>query len=136
MKSRLIILSAVLLLAVYSSIEGKPRKMQTIPIGTWGGQGIRLEVTANAATVEYDCAHGTIAGPLKLDKGKFSLPGTHITERGPIRLNDPRKPAAVNFSGWTDGKKMTLTVTLAEDNQNIGEFTLTRGNEGRLRKCR
>jgi hypothetical protein len=71
----------VLLLGVAWSItEGKPRKkMQNIPAGIWGGQHIKIEVDGPAATVEYDCAHGTISGPLKLDsQGKFSLTGTHV----------------------------------------------------------
>jgi len=34
-----------------------------------------------------------------------------------------------------DGKKMTLTVTLTDANQQIGTFTLVRRHEGRLHKC-
>jgi hypothetical protein len=124
--------------AAYSVSGGKPRKVQTIPAGIWGGPSIKIEVSGNNATVEYDCAHGTITGPLKLDRnGKFSFPGTHVGERGgPIRINEVRQGRPVRFTGWTDGKKMTLTVTLVDDNQDIGTFTLVRGQESRLRKCR
>ncbi|MCU1263687.1 MAG: hypothetical protein JWM21_5 [Acidobacteria bacterium] len=124
--------------AAYSVIGGKPRKMQTIPTGTWGGTSIRLEIDGSTATIEYDCANGTITGPLRLDRnGKFSLQGTHVREHGgPIRMNEERKGEPARFSGWTDGKKMTLTVTLANSNQDVGTFTLVHGQEGRIRKCR
>jgi hypothetical protein len=122
----------------YAVIGGKPRKMQNIPAGTWGGPSIRIEITAGAATIEYDCANGTITGPLKFDRnGKFSLAGTHVRERGgPVRLNEDRPRQPARFSGWTDGKKMTLTVTLTNGKEEIGTFTLERGKESRLRKCR
>ncbi len=124
--------------AAYSVIGGKPRKMQTIPTGNWGGSSIRIDIEGNTATIEYDCANGTITGPLKIDRsGKFSLKGTHLREHpGPTRLNDERRGEPALFSGWTDGKKMTLTVKLINSNQEIGTFTLLHGQEGRIRKCR
>jgi hypothetical protein len=136
-----IILKLVFLLLIlqtaFLAIEGKPRKMQNIPTGTWGGQHIKIDVQNGSATVEYDCAIGTIAGPLKLDsKGKFSLSGTHATEGGPTRIDGPGKGQPARFTGWTDGKKMTLTVTLGDSKEPIGTFELEHGNPGRLRKCR
>jgi hypothetical protein len=123
---------------VYVGVEGKPRKMQKISDGTWGGQHIKIVVENGSATVEYDCANGTINGPLNLDRsGKFSLSGTHVSERGgPIRLNMPRKGQAAQFTGWTDGKKMTLTVKLSDSKEDLGTFTLEKGSDGRLRKCK
>ena len=135
-----LILSLSLILlsgAAYSVIGGKPRKMQNIPAGTWGGTSIRIEINGSTATIEYDCANGTINGPLKFGRdGKFSLLGTHVREHGgPIRLNENRPSQPARFTGWTDGKKMTLTVTLTNSKEDIGTFTLERGREGRLRKC-
>ena len=134
------ILSLSLILSsgvAFSVIGGKPRKMQNIPAGTWGGPSIRIQINGDTATVEYDCANGTIKGPLKFDRnGKFSLMGTHVREHGgPIRENEVRSSQPARFTGWTDGKKMTLTVTLTDANQQIGTFTLVRGHEGRLHKC-
>lgn len=123
---------------VYFAVEGKQRKMQNIPAGTWGGQHIRIVIENGSASIEYDCAHGTINGPLRLDRnGKFHLTGTHVREMGgPVRLNMPRKGEPAGFTGWTDGKKMTLTVTLSDSKEDIGTFSLVRGSEGRIRKCR
>jgi len=122
----------------YSAVEGKPRKMQNIPAGMWGGQGISIQINGNTATVEYDCANGTISGPFKLDRnGKFNVSGRHVREHGgPIRLNEERASQPARFTGWTDGKKMTLTVTLESSKQDIGTFVLQFGSSGRIRKCR
>ena len=50
----------------FAVAQGKPRKMQNIPTGVWGGQHVRIEFANGSGTIEYDCAHGTIDGPLTL----------------------------------------------------------------------
>lgn len=111
-------------------------EMQRIPTGTWGGDHIRLEVEANSATIEYDCAHGTIEGPLTVDaNGRFSLRGTHTPERGgPIRADEQPQAQPAKFVGSVSGNKMTLTLKLegAEDET----FTLEKGKEANLFKCK
>lgn len=109
--------------------------------GTWGGDHIRVEVSAEGgvgAEVEYDCARGKISAPLDVDaEGRFDLSGTHVREGpGPIRvgITPPTRPA--RFAGRISGEEMTLTVTLTDTSQEIGVFNLRRGSEGRLRKCR
>jgi len=140
MNSRNLKLSVGLILVLgilYFAIEGKPRKMQNIPAGMWGGEHIRIEIDGPAARVEYDCAHGFITGPLKLDsKGKFSLAGTHVREGGPTRIDGDRDGTPARFTGWTDGKKMTLTVRLEGANEDLGTFELEHGKSVRLHKCR
>lgn len=95
-------------------------------------------VDGKTAAVEYDCAHGTIDGPLSLDgDGKFKLAGNHVRERGgPVRLGKAQDSYPAQYTGWTDGKNMTLTVTLVNTNEEVGTFELTRGQEGRLWKCK
>lgn len=116
----------------------KNRKMRIIPDGIWGGPHIRISVEGKLAAVEYDCAHGTIEGPLSIDgEGKFSLSGSHVRERGgPVRQGKAEDSHPAQYTGWTDGKTMTLTVTLANTNEELGTFELTRGQEGRLWKCK
>ena len=112
--------------------------MRKLPDGTWGGPHIRIIVEGHAAEVEYDCAHGTIDGPLNIDSdGKFKLSGNHVRERGgPVRLGKPQDSHPAQYTGWTDGKKMTLAVMLVKTNEEVGTFELTRGQDGRLWKCK
>ena len=114
------------------------RKPRRIAQGAWGGQHITMQVSGSSATIEFDCAHAQIEGPLVADRrGRFELKGTFSRERGgPVRDNENSNGQPARFAGWTDGKKMTLTVTLAGQKESIGTFDLARGVEGRLFKCR
>lgn len=105
--------------------------------GTWGGNHISMQVTDEGAKVEYDCAHGTISEPLRVDsQGKFSARGTHVRERGgPQRADDEDKGEPVIYSGSTDGKTATFTITNSATDEVIGTFTLTLGKPGRITKC-
>ena len=124
-------------LLLAATVDAKGRKKHRLATGTWGGQHLRIEVGTNSAAIEYDCAKGTIAGPLTLDsKGNFSWKGSHSVERGgPTRMGEPEGQPA-SYSGSVKGATMTLTVTLVNDSESIGTFTLTRGNPGKVFKCR
>lgn len=132
----LVVISLVLLVAF--SATSRPRKMQRIPPGTWGGQHIRLEINGKSASIEYDCAHGTIESPLTLDsKGEFTWRGVHSRERpGPIRLNQKSNDQRAVYTGSVKGNTMTLTVKLADTDDVIDTFILTRGSQGRVFKCK
>ena len=132
--------TALVLIATLSSSPSSARghKHYRLAKGDWGGPHIRLAVGDSSATIEYDCAHGQIDGPLVTDsRGRFSLKGTHSPEHpGPIRDNEQSAGQSASYTGWTDGKKMTLTVTLAGRKETIGTFNLTLGGGGRVFKCR
>jgi len=119
-------------------VSGNAKRPRTIPNGTWGGQHIQIVVAHGSATIEYDCANGKINGPLKLgSRGRFDLRGTHAREHGgPVRSDESADSERAQYTGWTDGKKMKLTVTLVNSKTEIGTFELTRGSEGRIFKCR
>jgi len=106
--------------------------------GVWGAEHIRLEVSGGGATIEYDCAHGTVDQTIAPDSaGNFDLQGTHTTERGgPIRVGEESRGRRARYVGRVKDDVMTLTVTLAETEETIGTFTLKRGSEVRLKKCR
>jgi len=110
--------------------------MQRIPAGLWGGEHIKIDVGAKSATIEYDCAHGVIQGPLTLDSnGRFNLRGTHTPERGgPVRADDPGRSEPATYTGSISGDRMTLTLKLA--NSDDETFTLGKGKEGQLFKCK
>ena len=110
--------------------------MQRIPTGVWGGNHVRLEVGAKSANIEYDCAHGVIEGPLDIDaNGRFNLRGTHTPERGgPIRSDDTKRSIPATFVGSISGDKMTLTLKLSDAEEET--FTLQKGKEANLFKCK
>jgi len=147
---KIILVALPLLMAMSSQSEscgsGKP---QTVNInnasqredrmtkGSWGGNHVSMEVTEEGAQIEYDCAHGTIPTPLKIDSnGKFSAKGLHFRERGgPQRVGSEERGEPVVYSGTTDGKTATLTVTNVATEEVIGTFTLSHGKAGRVTKC-
>jgi len=111
--------------------------LRTIPVSGWGGDHLRLLLTETEGTLEYDCAHGTIDEPFVVDSaGRFVLTGTHTREHGgPIRRDEKPDDHPARYTGATDGKKMTLSVTLTDSNESVGTFTLTRGRAGRVVRC-
>lgn len=106
--------------------------------GVWGGPHIRLDVAEDGtAVVELDCAHGTVSEPIVPDgSGAFRAAGIYAQERpGPVRegQEDAGRPAV--YAGKVDGGKLTLTITLAGSQEEVGRFELERGRTPRLTKC-
>ena len=118
-------------------VEPRPASGKPIEVGAWGGDHVNLVLTATGGTLEYDCAHGTIDQPFFTDSsGRFDLAGTHTREHGgPIRIGEKEDKRPARYAGTTDGRTMTLTVTLTGSNEPLGTFTLTRGQLGRIVKC-
>jgi hypothetical protein len=103
----------------------------------WGGPHVRLVLTSNGGEVEFDCAHGVIKEPLKLnEQGRFAVVGSFVREGGPTRSDESESGRPARYSGRVEGDKMLLTVTLTDSNENLDEFSLTRGSDGRLWKCK
>jgi hypothetical protein len=69
-------------------------------------------------------------------EGRFDARGTFTREGGSIRVGIPRVRRAARYEGQVSGQRLSLTVTLTDTSQTVGTFTLTRGSEGQLRKCR
>ena len=114
------------------------RAADALTRGVWGGAHIRFEVTEGGARIEYDCAHGTIEGPVVVDaRGRFNVYGTHHEERGgPVRSDDAAAGYRVRLSGRVGGSLMKLTVTRPDTKEVIGTFDLARDREPELVKCR
>jgi hypothetical protein len=123
--------------ANHSNMNGSSGRMDNVLTGMWGGQHMRLEVSSRGASIEYDCAHGTIDQPMTLDSGGyFDVRGTHITERGgPVREGERSDALAARYTGRIQGKTMTITVMLTDSKEIAGTFTLGYGKTPRLRKC-
>ena len=105
--------------------------------GTWGGDHIGIIVSDSSATLEYDCAHGTIDEPLITDdNGEFEVTGIHVMEHGgPIRIDEVPIEYPALYKGKIEENLMTLTVTRSDTGEEIGTFTLTRGETPNIYKC-
>jgi hypothetical protein len=105
--------------------------------GVWGAMGVAMEVTDSGATIEYDCARGTIDQPLLLDAdSRFDIKGRHLREHGgPIREGEESRGEPVRYVGQVTGDTMTLTVKSEGSDTAIGSYKLVHGKTGRIRKC-
>lgn len=103
----------------------------------WGGDHIAVEVTASGATIEFDCAHGTIDSVLTLDQdGRFDVAGSYTRERpGPIRDDDPPQSQAARYRGSLKDATLTLVITLTSTKDEL-TFTVTHDGRPRVFKCR
>jgi hypothetical protein len=125
-------LSALLACATSAAERGR------LKAGSWGGPHIRLDVAEDGtAAVELDCAHGTIPVPIVPDsQGSFQVEGRYVREGpGPVREGQGEEGSPARFAGQVDGGKLTLTITLAGSDEEVGTFELTHGRTPRLTKC-
>jgi hypothetical protein len=103
----------------------------------WGGEHLAIEVTADGANLDFDCATGTITGVLTPDvQGKFTVAGTLVRERPGPTMRGGNPEAQAKYSGTIQGDTMHLVVTVEGSNEPYGKYVLTRGNAGRVLKCR
>jgi hypothetical protein len=127
-----------LLLIVLIFYSGCTSSISQIDLaGTWGGEHIGLAVLDSSATLEYDCAHGTIDEPIITDdEGKFEVSGVHVFEHGgPIRIGETLEKHPALYIGHIKGEKMTLILVLKNTDTEIDTFSLTRGVEPVIYKC-
>ncbi|MGB9177819.1 MAG: hypothetical protein WCB68_01135 [Pyrinomonadaceae bacterium] len=138
-RKRIIVFAAIISLLSLCAPAGtsQNRRARQLQAGEWGGTHISLQVNGSDTTIEYDCAHGTIDQPLTLDRrGRFSAKGTHAREHaGPIRRGEQSNARPARYTGWINGNRMTLKVTLTDTNEMLGPYTLVRGREPRIVKC-
>jgi len=127
------IVAAMVLQTLSSSTPMSQRKIS----GLWGGQGISMEATDSGATLDFDCASGTITEPIVPDSaGKFSVKGRFARQRpGPTREDENNDGQPASYSGVVNGENLTLTITLAKNSEKVGDFTLAHGKTGRIRRC-
>ena len=125
------------LLTICATVLVYSRMVERIPRGEWGGTHINMNVGERSATIEYDCAHGEIPGPLNIDgQGKFQLPGTFTPERGgPVRADETAQAQRATYSGTIKGNSMTLTLKV-EGVDETETFSLEKDKPGDLFKCK
>ena len=105
--------------------------------GSWGGRGIALTLGATSGRLEYDCASGTIDGPLLPDaSGRFVAAGTHTPgQGGPVRVDHPPPTFPARYRGTVRGDEMQLTVDVPARGLRLGPFSLRRGAPPMLFRC-
>jgi hypothetical protein len=99
---------------------------------------IIINVEAQSASISYDCASGTIAGPLTIERsGRFTWRGTFRAQRpGPTRIDVAPNDSPVVYTGTIIGDEMTLQVKRVGNNEVLGDFSLKRGAPGRVFRCK
>jgi len=114
------------------------KRVNSMKEGMWGGEHIVLWVYKTHARLEYDCAHGTIDQPIKVDsKGRFDITGTHVRESGgPVAKDERPDSHPALYTGQVTGKKLVITITLTDTKESVGTFTLEYGQKPSLFKCK
>ena len=110
-----------------SSDSGGSAPISIVPAGSYGGANIGLVVTATGGTLQFPCSSsGTITSPLTLDtSGHFSATGTVLPVVAGVQpIGSTPKSYAATFSGTSDGKNVTLTVT-PDPAKNLAATTYT-----------
>jgi hypothetical protein len=109
---------------------------EVVPNGAWGDDHVVLTVNDNGARVEFDCAHGTLDHPLRLDdQGRFSVPGTYVPEHSrPARRGEKAESRPARYQGRLERDKLEFTVTL-EGHAAAGPYTVTLAKPPKLKKC-
>lgn len=113
------------------------RPFERAPVtGEWGGTHVGLSLTLAGGTLDYDCAAGTMIGPLMLHSdGTFIAEGTHTSGKGGPEIEGEKMPSyRVRYSGAVRGNRMSLQGRL-ESGVLLGPFTLRRGAEPIIFRC-
>jgi len=102
----------------------------------WGGDHVKLTVSDTSSHLEFDCAHGDIAGTLTASQGTIAAQGTFTREHGgPIRIDEPADIHPALYSGTVSGSSMQLSIRLTDSGDVVGSFALVEGAAGRVTKC-
>jgi hypothetical protein len=108
-----------------------------VKAGRWAGPHVAMMVSAERADIEFDCGRASVEGALAVDReGAFAVTGTFFQERpGPTTPDGPpRRP--MRLTGSVKDDTMEMRVTLTDQNEDIGSFTLSFGADVRLVKCK
>jgi len=111
----------------------------TAPIksGEWGGQHIAMTVAASKTDIEFDCGKASISGAIDADPdGAFTATGTFQPERPGPTTPDAPASRPMRVTGTVKGDDMRVAIVLTDQNEILGDFSLTLGTAPRLFKCR
>lgn len=105
-------------------------------LGVWGGDGVKIVFDANGARLAYECAAGSIDGPVRPDsRGRFSAPGTHQAYRpGPEPADQAAKVRAASYDGQVTGALLELRVRVDGD-AAVQSYRLEKDRKVKLARC-
>jgi hypothetical protein len=127
-----VIACAALLGLVATAGHAKPGYLR----GNWGGEHVGIVFEGALATIEYDCASGTIDSIVQPGKdGRFIAKGTHRPgQGGPVRVGQIFTSFRASYSGDVRKDRMTLNVEL-ENGTKLGPFTLIQNAAPQILRC-
>jgi hypothetical protein len=130
-----LVIAAALLLTLGAACPGDIPA--NVPDGAWGGEHVGMVVTDTGATLEYDCAAGTITEPLRLaSDGSFAWSGVQYPGTGgPVPVGVPPTGYPARYTGSATSTHMTLTVTVPSLASAPQTYTLVRGGNAKVFKC-
>jgi hypothetical protein len=98
--------------------------------GTWGAEGVILELDELGGTIGFWCADGTVDEPVTLGgDNDFAVHGEMLI--GPV----PRVTDAVEYRGTVRNDRMDLRIVLVDLGEVFGDYELTRGFQPVIQHC-
>jgi hypothetical protein len=129
---RIVVPAIIVFIAANAAVA---QRTTPVPKGDWGGTGAQMSVSDAGASIDFDCASGSINKQLRMKRGGgFTAEGTFMRSGpGPIRIGDEGRP--VIYNGKVTGKVMTVRITDKKTGESVGEYTVTKGQPTRLHRC-
>lgn len=126
----------MLLGALSAASAGQAADAPAPLLGVWGGDRVNVVFGLDGARLTYDCAAGSIAGPVHPDsRGRFSVPGTHQAYRpGPERADQAATVRAASYDGQVTGAVLELRVRVDGD-AAVQSYRLEKDRKVKLARC-
>lgn len=105
-------------------------------VGVWGGDRVNVVFRLDGARLAYDCAAGSIDGPVRPDsRGRFTVSGTHQAYRpGPDRADEAATVRAATYDGQVTGTVLELQVRVDGD-ADVQSYRLEKDRKVKLARC-
>ncbi|MEG3126015.1 hypothetical protein [Sphingomonas sp. GB1N7] len=103
-------LAADVYLAILAAVGLVPERAPLV--GQWGGDHVRLTMTAQGGHLTLDCGEGHFPFPTAIDvKGSFTAVGTFELYRpGPTSVSNDKGAPRATYTGHLKGDQMALDV--------------------------
>lgn len=113
-----------------------PSRPNQLPLGEWGGDHVQVIVSETRTGFQFDCAHGEVGFRILLeDDGRFRANGVFVFEHGGPVTEGPEDERSAVYEGRLDGRRLTFTVMLTEERQQLGRYLAILGMPPRVFRC-